>query len=68
MWQLSHCSAVTTCVAGLASALAKTYAPLWQLAQLPADTGPIVPEWLIVAGANAVNTLWQVSHCPVVGM
>ena len=42
--------------------------PLWQLAQLPAATGPVVPAWLIVAGAKAVKVLWQVSHCAVVGM
>ena len=67
LWQVSHCAAVVPCVAGLASALANTYAPLWQLAQLPADTGPVVPVWLIEAGAKAVKFLWQVSHCASVG-
>ncbi len=35
---------------------------------MPADTGPVVAAWLIVAGANALKLLWQVSHCAVVGM
>ena len=35
---------------------------------MPAATGPVVAVWLIVAGANAVNALWQLSHCAVVGM
>ena len=68
VWQVSHDCAVGMCVAGLASALANTYVPPWQVAQLPAATGPVVSRWLIVAGANAVNTLWHVSHCAVVGM
>ena len=55
-------------VAGLVRALAKTYVPLWQIAQLPADTGPVVAAWLIAAGANAAKLVWQVSHCAVVGM
>ncbi len=38
------------------------------MAQLPADTGPVVPAWLIVDGANAAKPVWQVSHCAVVGM
>ena len=42
--------------------------PLWQVEQLPAALGPVVPVWLIDAGANAVVFLWQVSHCADVGM
>ena len=68
LWQTSHCSVVVTWVADFACALANTCAPLWQLEQLPADTGPVVAAWLIVAGANAVKVLWQVSHCAPVGM
>jgi hypothetical protein len=41
-------------VTGLVKAFANTKLPLWQLEQFPAATGPVVPVWVIVAGANAV--------------
>jgi hypothetical protein len=52
----------------LASALADRKLPLWQVEQLPAASGPVVPVWLIVGPVKEVNTLWQTSHCAVVGM
>ena len=54
MWQTSHCVDVGMCVDGLDCALTAVYAPLWQLAQLPGATGPLVPAWFMPAGANAV--------------
>ena len=41
---------------------------MWQVMQLPAATGPVVPVWLMMAGAKAVKFLWQTSHCAVVRM
>jgi len=68
VWQVSHCAVVDTCVAVFVSALTAVNAPLWQVEQLPAAIGPLVPEWLITAGLNVVVFLWQVSHCALVGM
>jgi hypothetical protein len=69
LWQVSHCAVVAMCVVGLVCAFCATYVPPWQLAQLPADTGPVVLAWFIVAGAKLANPLtWHVSHCAPVGM
>ena len=68
LWHVSHCALVAMCVTGLVCAFCARYVPLWQVAQFPAASGPVVPAWLIVAGANAVKLLWHVSHCAVVGM
>jgi len=43
LWQVSHCAVVAMWLVGLAKALIETYDPLWQEAQLPAATGPLVP-------------------------
>ena len=62
-WHVSHCAAVGMCVAGLARALAKVWAPLWQEVHWPA-----VPTWSILDGLKAVVLAWQVSHWAPVGM
>ena len=54
LWQVSHCCVVAMCVAGLVCAFCARYVPLWQVAQLPADTGPVVAAWFIVAGAKVL--------------
>lgn len=67
-WHVSHCAVVDTWVAVFVCALTEVNAPLWQVEQLPAEIGPLVPEWLMTAGLKVVVFLWQVSHCADVGM